>query len=448
MKRRILSASIFLIAALAAWTSARVGEPAPDLEGMIADIDETVRFVPSTRPTTPLPQRPPLSTPENTDTGRPVSQWQRLTDDWAGQRAQLDDRGVSVGLSSTGDLVKNLRGGANTEDLDFVHLTNLNLTFNTERLFNHPGGTLFVNYMHIGGDNPSNNVGDWQWVSSLSADRRRDQISELWYEQLFADGKVRLKFGKIDACAEFGVSDNAGEFLNASAGLSPVLPAAPVYPDSAGGVVVEWVMRDDLSIRLGVFDGSAAEGRTLGDDSLATFWGAPSDTLYLAELNHTWTLDGARSGRLALGGAFNSGTFDRFDGGTTDGAFGVYMIVDQTLVKEEPDNAEDQQGTFAHFRAAVGDRRSQDVHYHLGAGVHTVGLFPGRDDDATGLGVNYVHFSTASPLDDGELAIELFHKFQITRYFSIKPDLQYILNPGGIDQDDAIVAGVRFSLEY
>ncbi len=418
------------------------------IENMVADIDDTVRFVPSTRPTNPQPQNPPLSTDKNTDTGRPIPAWQRLTDDWGGTRAKLDDRGVSFGISVTADMVKNLRGGANTADMDLIHLTSINATLDTDRLFGFAGGTVFINYQHVGGDNPSDNVGDWQWVSNLGADGRRDQISELWYEQKIGE-TFRVKLGKIDANSEFAVSDNSGEFLNASAGMTPVVPGFAAYPDQAGGVVIDYAASDNLYIRLGLFDGSVAEGKTPGDDNIASFYGGPGDLLYIAELGTTWSASAGRSGRLAVGAAFHDGDWDRFAGGSKHGVAGYYFVLDQILFKEEPDNDQDQQATYAYLRGGIGDEDTQDVHLALSGGVAHTGLFETRDDDSTGIGFHWISFSDESDLNDDELTFEVFHKFQITRFFSIKPDIQYVHSPGGIrEHDDAIVAAIRLALEF
>ena len=46
-----------------------------------------------------------------------------------------------------------------------------------------------------------------------------------------------------------------------------------------------------------------------------------------------------------------------------------------------------------------------------------------------------------------ETAIEAFYKYQLTEFMSVKPDLQYIVNPGGAGRD-AIVAGVRLEISF
>src|SRR5690348_1193406 len=70
-------------------TQPAVAEP---IDGdAIASIDEDLRYFPTSRPSVPPAQHPPLATPENVDTNKPVHQWQRLTDDWFGVRPKLDD---------------------------------------------------------------------------------------------------------------------------------------------------------------------------------------------------------------------------------------------------------------------------------------------------------------------------------------------------------------------
>src|SRR3712207_8985507 len=49
---------------------------------------------------------------------------------------------------------------------------------------------------------------------------------------------------------------------------------------------------------------------------------------------------------------------------------------------EDEDN---EQGTAAFFRAAVAERDTSEVRYHVAGGVVYTGPFPGRDDDKVGV---------------------------------------------------------------
>jgi len=48
----------------------------------------------------------------------------------------------------------------------------------------------------------------------------------------------------------------------------------------------------------------------------------------------------------------------------------------------------------------------------------------------------------------GEGFYEFFYRSQISPWFWIKPDLQYVVNPGGVDENDALALGVRNGAEF
>jgi porin len=372
-----------------------------------------------------------------------------LTGDWWGQRTALEDRGVSVGFDFYGDIFQNLRGGANTADMDFMHLESLTLSLDSEKLLHYAGGTFFIDIQHIGGDNPSDNVGDWQWVSPLASDRR-DEIAELWYEQLLLDDHVRIKLGKIDAAYEFDVSEVGNHFANNSSLQSPTLPGFATYPDPAFGIVGEYAPCDAFYVRGALFDGTQQEGKTLGDDGARTVFTGPSDLLLVGEIGTAWKA-GCLPGRAAIGMTYHTGTFDRFDGGTEDGAAGYYFVAEQMLVKEHADDDADVQGASVFVRAGATDGDTQDAVYHFGGGIVFAGMIPSRDQDSMGFAANIVRFSDepGADFDSDELNLEVFYQIQVTEYFSITPDLQYISNPSGDETlDDALALGLRLQLAF
>ena len=140
--------------------------------------------------------------------------------------------------------------------------------------------------------------------------------------------------------------------------------------------------------------------------------------------------------RLALGFWTHTGTFDRWAGGRKDGTSGGYLVYDQRLWRENWNDLEDEQGVTAFFQLGWADDVVAEVDLHLGGGATWLGPIPGRDDDALGVMASLVHISDKAQAvdeitEDFELAIETFYKIQITPWSSVKPDLQWIVNPGG-----------------
>jgi porin len=423
-------------------------DPVSPFDGAIVDIDDTVRFLPTSRPAQPEPQDPPMSTTKNVDTDRHPTDWQRATDDWYGARPWLDDRGISLNAGWYATWGKNLRGGADTEDLLLDNLLNVNVTIDAERLVGWRGATFFANFQHNGGDVFNDQIGDFTGSSNISADRR-DQISEIYYEQSLADGAWKFKLGKIDVNADFGTSEHGGEFVNSTFAWSTSFLGMPTYPDPSFGGMVTWTPSEQFYVMAGAFDGAAQEGFATGNRGPATLFGDPADMYYIAEAG--WRHKSFRNlpGRVAVGAFHHTGTFDRFDGSTSDGTSGGYVLVDQLVYKEEPGNDEDVQGLGVFARAAFADRNVAEVPFSFGVGLAWTGAIPSRDDDVLGAGISYNAFSNSRNANFGgdEVVFEVFYKAQLTKFAYIKPDVQYIANPGG-QFDDAILIAVRAGIEF
>ena len=403
----------------------------------------------SPRPDVPKAQKAQLSNPDNVDTGLPLTDWQHATDDWNGLRPDLDDAGILFEANTTADWSKVLRGGLNTEGSTFRHLTNVNLTLDTQRLIGWDGGTVFINFQNHSGPNGSDDTGDAQGYSNIDSDGRTE-IAELWFEQVTPDGLWRIKVGKVEANAEFAYADYAGEFINSSMGFSPTIFMLPTYPDPAMSVNVFVYPSDTLYAGVGLYDGSANEGVLTGPNGPKTFFKNPADLFLIAETGIRWETDNL-PGRIAVGGWWDTGTFTHFDNTSTDQTGGFYLVLDQLLSKENPDLPDDEQGIGMFLQYGYADKNVSLIEHHVGGGLAWTGPIAGRDDDVLGVGVTLVRFTDAPGAglaEDCETEFELFYKAQVLPWASVKPDLQYITNPGGNGVDDALVGTVRIEMVF
>lgn len=398
---------------------------------------------PTPQPGDVIPPRPEAPEPQPL----PAYQDEYLTGDWAGLRTKLAQRGLSFEALATADLSKNFHGGLETEGEIFRYLIDFNISLDTQRLGAWDGGLFFLNFQHHDGDFAADDIGDFQWISSIDAPPFT-QISELWYQQTLLDEKLRLRAGKIDANLEFAYALHAENFINAGFWALPTSLVMPTYPNPAGGAEVFAYPADWLQAGFGVFDGSLQEGNRTGRRGISTFWNDPSDLYLIGEIGLNWSL-AQKDGRLLLGSWHHTGTFQRFSGGTENGDTGVYAILDQTLYRENPGQEDDEQGLGFFLQYDYGDEHVNDIGHHVGTGLVWTGLIPGRDEDILGAGLSYVHFTKhAGYTDDFETAYELFYKIQLHPAFSITADLQYIVNPGGADLDDALVGTLRFEAAF
>ena len=256
----------------------------------------------------------------------------------------------------------------------------------------------------------------------------------------------------MDANADFAYVEHGAEFLNSSVGVSPTVPLV-TYPDPALGIAVFVEPCDYFYAGAGVYDANGS-GLQWGFN---TAFHSPNDSVTLFEVGVKPTLRaGAKElpGRYAIGGWYHSGTFDVFDndlGGrlaqkTHRGNAGLYLTFDQWLYKEDPTEGEvKDQGLAAFFQFGWAPSAYNEITQHYGTGLVYSGLLPTRDTDSMGLMMSHVSLSgRVQSLErrSSETAIELFYRFQITPFISLKPDFQYIVNPGGAAQDSFVV-GLR-----
>ena len=208
---------------------------------------------------------------------------------------------------------------------------------------------------------------------------------------------------------------------------------------------------------IGVYD-SDGTGSRWGFES--AFHGR-NDSVTLVELGvrPTWTWDAQElGGRYYAGGWYHSGTWERFGEPdrrdrpppTRRGNAGLYVGIDQLVYRERPRAEDDSQGLGVFGQWGWSPSDVNEISGYYGVGAQYVGLLPTRDDDVTGLGVFHVSLSGRAQSLEGrysETAVELFHKFQLTPAIGVKPDLQYIVNPGGGGRD-AVAVGVRVEISF
>jgi porin len=246
--------------------------------------------------------------------------------------------------------------------------------------------------------------------------------------------------------------ESAAEFLNNGVTYTPTLPGVPSYPDTAWSIGLYALPTEQSWLSLALFDGAAQEGVNTGNHGVSSFLGEAGRDFAIAEAGRAWPAEGALpEGRAALGAWHHNGDFDRFDGGTQSGASGIYALFEQGLWREAPGDAGDEQGLDAFLQAGTADADVSDVARHLAAGLAWTGALPGRDADVAGLAATTVAFTDepgAGYTADHELVLEAFYGVQLREWLSVKPDLQWIADPGGDGSAaDAWVFTLRFAVE-
>jgi porin len=122
------------------------------------------------------------------------------------------------------------------------------------------------------------------------------------------------------------------------------------------------------------------------------------------------------------------------------GNWGVYGVVDQMLWR----GAQSSVSVFARGGFAPDDRNL--VSWYVEGGVGVKGPLPGRADDTLTIGIAHSRIGGAAsgldrdtlalngtpyPVRSSETIFEVSYILQVAPWWSIQPDLQYIVRPGG-----------------
>ncbi|MGB0714686.1 MAG: carbohydrate porin [Phycisphaerae bacterium] len=378
----------------------------------------------------------------------------------------LQDQGISFELYYNADFFSNTKGGLSTNGaFQYRGLFDFGITLETGPLGLWDDGTLFVNVINNHGiDITERYVGDLQVINNADAPNDT-RLYEYWYEQGFLDQRVRIKFGKIDANNDFAGGLYRDEFVHSSPGFSPTMPL-PTWPDPALGIILFLEPTDWFYLNIGLFDGMGSGTRS----GFETAFHVPDDSFTIAELGFrpTLSLFGQDNlpGQYAFGGWYHSGKWDVLpndpDSETPPlparGNHGVYVAFDQLLFREPPDNdgdveveeSETEQGLGVFFQFGWSPEDRNEISQHYGGGFQYYGPIPGRDDDVFGVGVQHINLSDRIQSLErryAETAIEVFYKIAVNDRLSVKPDLHYVVDPGGAGRD-ALVAGVRLEWSF
>ncbi|TAM05335.1 MAG: carbohydrate porin [Paraburkholderia sp.] len=397
-----------------------------------------------------------------------------LLGDMGGLRTLLGNYGVTFTAQETSELYGNFSGGT-SKGASYNGATQFGLNVDTGKAFGLKGGTFFVDALQIHGHGiTAARLNALQTVSGVEAEATT-RLWELWYQQSLGD-KFDVKIGQQSLDQEFIVSQYASTFANATFGwpelAATALPAGgPAYPLASLGVRLRARPSDSMTLLGGIFDGNPAPGN--GDpqrlNASGTQFNLHNGAMIIGEIqyaiNQPSTGDSAATQSSGLPGTYKLGFWynnNRFADQHLDtngislasaasngepamhrGNFSVYAIADQMVWRPSADSPQSL-GVFARAMGAPSDRNLLD--FNLNAGVVLKAPFKGRDNDSAGLALSYANVSASTsaldrdvatfqtpghPVRTAETVIEATYQYQVTPWWLLQGELQYIFHPGG-----------------
>ena len=417
-----------------------------------------------------------------------------LTGDWGGLRPYLERKGIVFNLNYTNDFLSNVRGGIGPGSV-LIGVFQPQLDIDLQKLLGWQGGHFHTHGLVTHGPFFSQTyLGNILAVSNLEAGPVA-RLYSLWYEQSAFNDRLSVRFGLMSADSQFLQSKTAANFINNGISwptfLAANLPAGgPAYPLPDPGIRVRIKPTDELAFQAGVFSGDPSGGdgsnqsQPLPTGTVFSFRGG---TFVIAEASY---LPNQGKDAKGLPGAYRIGgwwhTSPRFGDQRFDntgqslasptstgiplnhtGDQGFYGVIDQMLYRVP--GTEDQ-GLSAFLRAGGVPNDRNLISFYADGGLLYKGLVPRRPDDKVGIAAAYARVGNNArgldqdvgffgnflyPVRSGETAIEMMYQAQLTPWWMLQPELQYIIRPGGgvLNPDgsfrpNAWVIAVRSSLSF
>jgi porin len=406
--------------------------------------------------------------------------------------------GIKFAATYIGETLGNVSGGLKQGAI-YEGRLNLAIDVDLQKLARLQGLTFHANLFQIHGEGLSrDNLQNYLIASGIEA-LPSTRLYEMWFEQKWGDkDKYDLRAGQLAADTEFINAKYTDVFTNASLGWPAItslnLPSGgPSPPLAALGARLRVNVNDNLTLVGAVFDGDAA-GPGPGDPQLRDNNGLNfrinDPPLVLGEAQFIWN---GEKGDPGLAGKFKIGGWRHF-GGFSDqrftaqgvslagpfssgmpanlsGDFGVYSVFEQRLYRVG-DDVDRGIGIFARVSSSPPDRNLIDL--YADGGIEFVGLSDKRQKDKFGIAFGYAHVSPRAhaldvdfqqlmgptwPLRSFESLIPAVYQYEVRAGWTLQPNFQYFVHPGGGATDplgvnpgkllrEAAVFGLRTVLKF
>jgi porin len=418
----------------------------------------------------------------------PSSQWG--TGDWGGVRSELLEQGVDVIVGYVGEAATNVHGGYNHDrTARYTAQWALGTHLDLRKLLGWDDAEFQLLVTERNGNNLSNDrISDPRapQLSSVQEVWGRGQtwrLTQMWYRQKFFDSALDLKLGRLgvnEDFASFPCDFQSLSFCSAPIGnvAGDVWYSGPV---SQWGLRVRYNLDEQWALQVGVYEQNPSNLST--DNGFKLSGSGTKGALVPVEIVWKPIL-----GKEALPGEYRLGyyhssasandVYDDVNGApqaltgqapkSRSSKHGAWIIGQQQLTTHHGDAS---RGLSVFASLTVHDKATSGIESFQNIGAVYKGPFDARPKDDIGLGVarlkvnddvtkrqRLLNDSTGItdyddplyvPVQHSEYNIELNYGVHVTDWLTVRPNVQYVRNPGGVyEVDNAWVAGLKLQVSF
>lgn len=409
------------------------------------------------------------------------SKW--MTGDWGGERTRLIEQGIDIKADYVGEVGANLHGGYNDDKTArYSDQFGLGVALDLQKLWGWDNTQAKIQLTNRNGQNISNDrVGDPR-AGTLSSSQEvygrghMVRLTQLWIQHQFLDGKLDVKAGYFGEGEDFNTFPC--EFQNlAFCGSQVGNWATNVWynwPVSQAALRVKYNITPELYAQIGAYNQNPSQlehgngFKLSGSGTKGTV--LPVELVWSPKVNDLpgeYRVGYYKSTAPADDVKVNI-TNDGEDYRVRDSKHGYWFVVQQQLTSH---NGDASRGLHIAANATFHDKQTNIVDNYQSLMFVYKGPFDARPKDDIGIGAARIHVNDDvkksaelinasigatdysdplyTPLRNTEYNYELNYGFHVTNWLTVRPNLQYITHPGGVDQvDNALVAGLKIQSTF
>lgn len=406
----------------------------------------------------------------------------KMTGDWGGLRTELYNKGFDFSFEYVGEAATNAHGGYDHDKTArYADQFALGMQMDLEKVFGLKDAQFKVAITERSGRNISNDrisdprAGTFSSSQEVYGRGQTYRLTQLWVKQTYLDNKLDVKVGQFGEGEDFNsfpcdfqnlafcgsqVGNYVGQWYN--------------WPISQWALRIKYNLTPEFYAQVGAYDqnpsmlenhngfklsGSGTKGMII-----------PVEVVWSPKIN-------SLPGEYRLGYYYSTAkandVYEDVNGqpqGVTGGDFkshgskhGWWVVAQQQVTSV---NGDASRGLSVFANATVHDKATNVVDNYQQVGLVYKGALDSRPKDDIGFGVARIHvnddvrarermFNDANNLNDydnpnflpvqgTEYDAELHYGVHATDWLTIRPNLQYVMHPGGVDKvDNAFVVGLQ-----
>ncbi|BBP72460.1 porin [Pseudomonas sp. Seg1] len=414
------------------------------------------------------------------------SKW--MTGDWGGERTKLIEQGIDIKADYVGEVGGNLHGGYdNDKTARYADQFGLGVALDLQKLWGWDNTQAKIQLTNRNGYNISNDrVGDPR-AGTLSSSQEvygrghMVRLTQLWIQHQFFDNKLDVKAGYFGEGEDFNTFPC--DFQNLAFCGSQVGNWATNiwynWPVSQAAIRVKYNINDELYAQIGAYNQNPSQlehgngFKLSGSGTAGTV--LPVELVWSPKVNslpgeyrvgyYKSTAD-ASDVREDVNGLNAAETGDAYK--THSSKHGYWFVAQQQLTSH---NGDATRGLNIAANATFHDKDTNFIDNYQSVMFVYKGPFDARPKDDIGIGAARIHVNddvkknaellnasngvsdydnpVFSPIRETEYNYELNYGIHVTNWLTVRPNLQYITHPGGVDAvDNALVAGLKIQSTF